>query len=487
MSCNLCNSPSCNGGCNPAGHLVPQPFYVKGKPCVQSHTQQVIVNQYALGLEVSSSWNIPTCGASASLSVPGVTTAPVGAYIWNASYGYFQIVGFDPIGQTLSVQNPCYTDNLTPGSQVPSCTVFTISPPPCCSDVGQSGGIYLKYDFTAPADGDCIDITLTSQVGLSVNNEVEIGSGIYGLSAVKANNVVTICNNGLGIAAGTPVIAQNSSGLYQYPVGTIYTNPCSSSSVLSAKVIGCVGTGQNILAGAQVNAPLILSNIDGTASYDFGYTRNIQNSTYIWGGVSSGSANAQVLSMNPPIVGYVPGQTFLFQAGYTNTSAVTININGLGVRNIQNNDGSIYAGNILAGGVYAITYTLAGVFRLVNTEPAQNNTWTPTIGVIGGGGVSAVTIYIASYKVTGKWVDAILSFKATLAANTSSVSFTLPLNADTPFYTTLKQVIPVSNYETYIITGAFFNANTIEMGRNDTVDFATGVEEFHLSFNYFTP
>jgi len=490
MTCN-CGSPNCNGGCgqcNPAGHLVPQPFYKDAKVCKQDHTQNIIVNQYALGLEVASSWNIPGCGASASLSVPGTTSAPIGAFIWNRAFGYFEIVGFDANTQIISVQNPCIANNLAPGSQVPSCTIFTISPPPCCADIDQTG-VFLKYDFTAPADGQCTDITLTSEIGLSTNNQVEIGSGIYNLSAIKANNVVTICNDGNGITPGTPVIAQNAAGQYQYPIGIIFTNPCTLDPVTLGTVIICDGSGQSKLTGASVGSPLVLSNLDGTAAYDDTFLpdidANIQNGTSLWGGISTGSANAQVIAPSPLPPAYVPGITIRFQAGFTNTGAMTIQWGALGVINVQNADGSMNPGDILAGGVYVITYVAAGVFRLGNTQPYPNDTWVPTYTPLGGGTFGGTTTYIASYFVSGKKCEIILSVTGTIGGTVNAIRINAPLTAANPMVTSAMRFL-IDTEVDLVGEAFFFDANTIEVSAQLS-NLTAGVNSLYINFSYLLP
>lgn len=270
MSCNRCRTSPCR--CTvpctsyPGASLTPQPFYVAAGSCPEDHTKNIYVNQYAYGIEIQSAWNIPVCGGAAILSVPGAFAVSIGSYIWNANFGYFKVISFDAVAQQISIENPCFADNLPAGTEVPACTTFVIGPPPCCEDIGQNG-VFVKYDFTAPDVDDCIDITLTSVDGLIVGNNVQIGSGIYKLNEIKANNVVTICNEGEGITPGTPVIAQNVSGQYQYPVIQLSVNACLQDSVTEGIVIVCSEDGMVPLTGATTGQSLMLDNVDGTASY----------------------------------------------------------------------------------------------------------------------------------------------------------------------------------------------------------------------------
>jgi len=262
MSCNTCfrNPCSCLAG-------VPQPFYAQSSACAQDHTKNVYIQQISLGLQIQSAWNIPSCGSSAVLSVPGLTAASVGSTIWHESYGYFEIIAYDVIGQTITIQNNCTEGNAAPGTQVASCTTFTISPPPCCSPT--TDGVFVAIDFTAPDVDDCIDITLTSTEGLISGYGVSIGSGVYVLQEVKANNIVTICNDGEGIVPGTSVIAQDYAGNYQYPVTVVSTNPCSQDTTNGGAVLVCRDGFVRPLAVPEVPVLLVGTNVTGNiATYE---------------------------------------------------------------------------------------------------------------------------------------------------------------------------------------------------------------------------
>lgn len=86
---------------------------------------------------------------------------------------------------------------------------------------------------------------------------------------------------------------------------------------------------------------------------------------------SAGTANAQTLTANRTLT-YYDGLTLSFEAGATNTTATTMNVNALGVKTIKRNDGTdLVSGSIVSGGIYTIVYeTTAGVFYLLNPSVA---------------------------------------------------------------------------------------------------------------------
>ena len=103
---------------------------------------------------------------------------------------------------------------------------------------------------------------------------------------------------------------------------------------------------------------------------------------------SGGSANAQTLSYSvAPTEGYRPGQTFTFFAGFSNSGACTLNVNGLGAKAIQLNGAALAAGAIIAGSITQCIYdgtqfqlTLAGSGAYL---PLSGGTLTGPL--IGGG------------------------------------------------------------------------------------------------------
>lgn len=241
------------------------PYYLSSSTCAEDHTQEVITQEFNFGVCPENSWNVPQLGQSAVLNVQGVVGITIGAFLWHPSYGYFEVQAVDQGAGTITISNS-YATNAAPGVQIPACTCFTVTPPSCCEGT-QQDGIFVAYDFTAPPDATCIDIILTSVESLIVGNQVQIGSGLYLLSEVKANNVITICNEGQGILPGTPVVAQNEFGFYQYPVQLVISNPCDVTPVTSGIALVCDGNSTATLVNGAVGDVLTLTNVDGTAHY----------------------------------------------------------------------------------------------------------------------------------------------------------------------------------------------------------------------------
>ena len=75
---------------------------------------------------------------------------------------------------------------------------------------------------------------------------------------------------------------------------------------------------------------------------------------------AGGTANAITATLDPVPLSYFTNMTVIFKAGTTNTGAATLNVNGLGVRNILKVSsgalGALAAGDLTAGAYYTVRY-----------------------------------------------------------------------------------------------------------------------------------
>lgn len=318
--CGRCNSNNCC--CTTACSTTP--YYTQVDVCEEDNCEKIYVNQFSFGICPDVSWNVPSCGQASLLSVPGVVGVSLGSYIWNASYGYFQIISVDPVKGLVGVANLCTVGNVDAGTQVPKCTCFVITDFPHEATQDSDVFPFVAIDFTAPAIGDCTDITVTTLNGLSPGDVISIGSGLYTIDEILGNNVIKICNTGEGILAGTSVIAKDQFGNYNYPIYTI-SNCCEA------------------------------------------LTTNIVDSSLIWGGLSTGSANAQEIDLDMPIASLTDGQMFNWAAGFSSTAtdptleipagAPTTMRDSLGVR--------LFPGDLEVGRAYQ-TLNYASNVRVMN-------------------------------------------------------------------------------------------------------------------------
>jgi hypothetical protein len=156
----------------------------------------------------------------------------------------------------------------------------------------------------------------------------------------------------------------------------------------------------------DTNANLILATpVDGELAYDTtndrlgigdGSTaggiphvnfRDFQRQNFIYF-VAGGTANAITLTPSPAVTSYTEGLRLMFRATLTNSGATTVDVNGLGTRNIFKTQGTslvaLTANDIVSGGVYQIAYD-GTQFQLV------------------GGGAGGVTLPIVPFTSSGTW------------------------------------------------------------------------------------
>lgn len=81
------------------------------------------------------SWNIPACDNTATIDTAGLTNVVAGSYLWNPTYGYFQVVSFDSSTGEIVVLNECFAENAAPLTVVPAGTTFLFVDTPGFSSI----------------------------------------------------------------------------------------------------------------------------------------------------------------------------------------------------------------------------------------------------------------------------------------------------------------------------------------------------------------
>lgn len=133
---------------------------------------------------------------------------------------------------------------------------------------------------------------------------------------------------------------------------------------------------------------------------------------------TGGSANAQTFTSDTAgaiATAYAAGMAFLFRAGYSNTAACTLNVDGVGAKAIKKGGAlsDLVANDIVAGGLYLAVYQATGdCFVLLNPEkgqvavgfltpPGHRLSLTTAVAVTTNDVTAAATIYCTPDKHTG--------------------------------------------------------------------------------------
>jgi len=166
--------------------------------------------------------------------------------------------------------------------------------------------------------------------------------------------------------------------------------------------------GSNSFSGnANLNNNKIVNVSSATLRSDAPNAGQVQDNSLLWGGTSGGAANAQTLTLAPIITAYVAGQRYSFIAGFTNTAAATLNINGVGAKNIFNTatGAAIGAGEIVATRAYEVIYDGTQFLLLNDVTPIQNGDyiWLGTTGGTATAMTASATPAITAYKAGQKF------------------------------------------------------------------------------------
>jgi hypothetical protein len=152
-----------------------------------------------------------------------------------------------------------------------------------------------------------------------------------------------------------------------------------------------------------------------------------------WGGTSGGSANAQTITMNPALGAYATGQEIKFIAGFTNTGATTLNVNGLGTKTVVDVEGNaMTGGEIRVNGLYNVVYDGTNYLLINPSLTPHDGAWSPDVGQVGGS-IANDTMNHAKFTRQGDMVYISVKFTTDFTTPTYLTISTLP------FTTTISQ------------------------------------------------
>jgi len=235
--------------------------------------------------------------------------------------------------------------------------------------------------------------------------------GLYTKGNSATGGWVGDASNGIGIEAGRHDTQDND-----FATGI---NQCINKD------------GSNSFSGnANLNNNKIVNVSSATLRSDAPNAGQVQDNSLLWGGTSGGAANAQTLTLAPIITAYVAGQRYSFIAGFTNTAAATLNINGVGAKNIFNvaTGAAIGAGEIVATRAYEVIYDGTQFLLLNDVTPIQNGDYI-WLGTTGGtvtaqtaSATPAITAYKAGQKFRAKIGASLGSTGTAVTAHTINVN-----------------------------------------------------------------
>ena len=150
----------------------------------------------------------------------------------------------------------------------------------------------------------------------------------------------------------------------------------------------------------------------------------------------AGTADAITGTITPSLTAYTTGGVFSFVVGSTNTTAVTLNIDGLGVKSVTRTGSvALVAGDMVTGQVVLVEYD-GTRFQLLNGNSFTNLKASGTLGVTG----------LTTLGVTGAVFPGSTSGTATIVAPAVAGTPTLTLPITSGTFALTSQVYVVRSY-----------------------------------------
>ena len=271
-------------------------------------------------------------------------------------------------------------------------------------------------------------------------------------------------------------MARNGSGTYSLPAGNPVTTGTVISSTWANSTLNDLGSaltaslaydGQTTPVANLPMGGYVHTNVgNATARTNYPSAGQVQDGTFTYltsvSGTDTITATAAI-----SMTAYAAGQTFRFiAAGANATTGVTININGIGAKNITKNGTTALAiGDIVSGSIVEVTYdgTEFQVSSQISSPTAllsSNNTWTGkqtftgTTSLISSKFTNAIeAVTISATAATGTINYDVTTQSVLYYTSNASANFTINFRASSG--TSLNTALAVGE----AITVVFINTN----------------------------
>jgi hypothetical protein len=224
-------------------------------------------------------------------------------------------------------------------------------------------------------------------------------------------------------------MARNGSGTYSLPAGNPVTTGTTISSTWANNTLNDIGSamtaslaydGQTVpVANLPMGSYIHTGVGNATARTNYASAAQVQDSTLTY--LTSISGTDTITALAPvSMSALAAGQTFRFiAAGANTTTAVTLNINSIGAKNITKNGTTALAiGDIPSGSIVVVVYD-GTQFQLTTlptyTAPfnlTTNNTWT-----------GKQTFTGSSNLISSKFVNALENITVSATAATGTINY----------------------------------------------------------------
>lgn len=107
---------------------------------------------------------------------------------------------------------------------------------------------------------------------------------------------------------------------------------------------------------------------DGSARTHYPSIGQLQDGAEVY--AESSGTDTMVLTLSPAVAAYAEGQKFVIKAGGANTGATTLNVNGVGAKNVYVGGSALVGGEIQSGEIYVVVYDGTQFQLITQTFPA---------------------------------------------------------------------------------------------------------------------
>jgi hypothetical protein len=251
---------------------------------------------------------------------------------------------------------------------------------------------------------------LSGYQAINSSGDVIVGAKLYTYEAGTTTNLATYSDNALSSANTNPLVS-DANGYF----GSIFVKPEDYKFVLKTAADVEIWSRDNANAEEEVARPIR------------------------WTGTASGTANAILLTAADAPAAYVNGQRFRFIAAASNTAAVTVNVNSIGVVDIVRAGGvALAADTIIANYPYEIEYVSAigdfvirgvdGLFSGAETAVVPADADSVFFTDASNGDAAATAIFAAFSHQAGMVFNA--SWSVTVAANVLTIALKTAAGGD---------------------------------------------------------
>ena len=169
----------------------------------------------------------------------------------------------------------------------------------------------------------------------------------------------------------------------------------SAGTILNTNPVVLDSSGEAVIYGSGIYRQVIY-DADGNLIWDQ-LTASTDSGAFAWGGVSTGTANAQAVSSSS--FSSQDGQQLGFIAGYTNNAALTVNPSGSGaipvLRDSPTGPTPLTGGEVVAANEITMVYEAArGAFHLTNPAIGTMSSQNANAVAITGGSISGTTLIL---------------------------------------------------------------------------------------------